>query len=253
VPSKLFDLSGKRAVVVGGAGGIGSAIVDGFLEFGAKVVVIDLQKFDLKSSSFDYDSQVLSSVVADIAEKEQIVNSLESARSILGGNIDILVNSAGIQRRTPSEKFKSVDWDDVISVNLTSVFHFSQEVANQMIRVGRGKIINIASIMHQFGGRNIPAYSASKGGVVQLTRAMSNDLAGKGICVNAIAPGYISTPMNKEILEDDQRSKEILYRTPIGRWGVPDDLKGISIFLASRASDFVTGAVFPIDGGYSSR
>lgn len=145
------------------------------------------------------------------------------------------------------------DWDDVIAINLTAVFLYSKYVSQKMISNGRGKIINIASIMSQFGGRYIPAYAASKGGVAQLTKAMANDLGEKGICVNAIAPGYIQTPMNAALISDVKRNSEILMRTPVGRWGQPSDLKGIAIFLASDASNFLNGAIIPVDGGYSGR
>jgi 2-deoxy-D-gluconate 3-dehydrogenase len=169
----------------------------------------------------------------------------------LKGSVEILVNAAGIQRRHSSEIFPDLEWDEIISVNLTSVFLYSKKVSQDMISHGYGKIINVSSIMSQFGGINIPAYTASKGGVAQLTKAMSNDLAAKGIRINAISPGYINTNMNKALLQDSDRTAKILNRTPIGRWGTPSDLKGISVFLASSASDFLTGTIIPVDGGYS--
>ena len=169
------------------------------------------------------------------------------------GDIDILVNAAGIQRRAPSEDFSEQDWDDVLSINLTAAFIYSQQVARGMIAKKRGKIIHVASIMSQFGGITIPAYAASKGGLAQLTKALSNDWAAKGICVNAIAPGYIDTQLNTALICDEKRSTEVLLRTPVRRWGVPEDMKGVVIFLASSASNFVTGAVIPVDGGYSAR
>ena len=249
-----FDLTGERALVVGGAGGIGFAITEGLLEMGAKVVIIDnapqLQEREtnLRSKGFECYG-----VYNDVTVRDEIQRSITRSKELLGGDIGILVNSAGIQRRSSSEKFLDSDWDDVISVNLTSVFLYSRIIASEMISNGRGKIINIASIMSQFGGRTIPAYAASKGGVAQLTKAMANDFGEKGVCVNAIAPGYIRTPMNSAIIDDPQRNSEILLRTPLGRWGNPDDLKGIAIFLASKASDFVNGVVIPVDGGYSGR
>jgi 2-deoxy-D-gluconate 3-dehydrogenase len=167
--------------------------------------------------------------------------------------VDILVNAAGIQRRAPSEQFSENDWDEVLSVNLTAGFLYSQQVAPGMIAQGRGKIIHVASIMSQFGGITIPAYAASKGGLAQLTKALSNDWAAHGICVNAIAPGYMNTQLNTALIADEKRSTEVLLRTPAKRWGVPADMKGVVVFLASSASDFVTGTVIAVDGGYSAR
>ena len=189
----------------------------------------------------------------DIKSRSAIKQSVADAVQLLGGDIDILVNAAGIQRRAPSEDFSEQDWDDVLSINLTAAFIYSQQVARGMIAKKRGKIIHVASIMSQFGGITIPAYAASKGGLAQLTKALSNDWAAKGICVNAIAPGYIDTQLNTALICDEKRSTEVLLRTPVRRWGVPEDMKGVVIFLASSASNFVTGAVIPVDGGYSAR
>ena len=252
MPRSIFSLEGKRALLVGGAGEIGYAIAEALLESGASVVIVDKDPDTLAkaavlrkkwSNCFGY--------IVDISDREQIDDSIIESVKLLGGSIEILVNAAGIQRRNPSEIFLDSDWDALISVNLTSVFLYSKKVSIGMINNGYGKIINVSSIMSQFGGVNIPAYSASKGGVAQLTKAMSNDLAGKGICINAISPGYINTNMNSAILRDSDRTAKILDRTPIGRWGTPKDLKGVSVFLASKASDFITGAVIPVDGGYS--
>jgi 2-deoxy-D-gluconate 3-dehydrogenase len=248
-----LNLQGKRALVVGGAGAIGLAISEGLLESGAHVVIADNRK-DLNErvnllKQSGYKCEGLST---DITNQSDIVKSINSTKSHLEGDIDILVNAAGIQRRSPSETFPENDWDEVISVNLKSVFLYSQTVAIDMLKNKSGKIINIASIMSVFGGKNIPAYAASKGGVAQLTKSMSNDWASKGICVNAIAPGYIETPLNEKLLADSVRSAEILSRTPVGRWGKPSDLKGIALLLSSNTSDFITGAVIPVDGGYSA-
>lgn len=252
--SNIFDLTGKKALVVGGAGSIGYSIAEGLLEQGAHVVIAD------NSPQLSERTEVLKSrgykclsMKVDLLDREQIQTSILESREILGSEIDILVNSAGIQRRSSIEDFLDSDWDDVIAINLTAVFLYSKYVSQNMISIGRGKIINIASIMSQFGGRYIPAYAASKGGVAQLTKAMANDLGEKGICVNAIAPGYIQTPMNAALISDVKRNSEILMRTPVGRWGQPSDLKGIAIFLASDASNFLNGAIIPVDGGYSGR
>jgi 2-deoxy-D-gluconate 3-dehydrogenase len=251
---KLFDLTGRRAIVVGGAGDIGLAILEGLLEGGASAVAIDISpKVKALSTSLREKGYEIYGLEVDIKNRNAIKRSVVDAVQLLGGDIDILVNAAGIQRRAPSEDFSEQDWDDVISVNLTAAFIYSQQVARAMIAKKRGKIIHVSSIMSQFGGVTIPAYAASKGGLSQLTKALSNDWAAKGVCVNAIAPGYIDTQLNEALISDEKRSNEVLLRTPVKRWGVPADLKGAVIFLASSASDFVTGTVIPVDGGYSAR
>lgn len=251
---KLFDLTGQRAIVVGGAGDLGFAILDGLVESGASAVAIDInpkvRTLSLQMREKGYDVYGLE---VDIKNRSAIKQSVSDAANLLNGDVDILVNAAGIQRRAPSEDFSEQDWDEVLSVNLTAAFIYSQQVARGMIAKKRGKIIHVSSIMSHFGGITIPAYAASKGGLAQLTKALSNDWSAKGICVNAIAPGYINTQLNTALINDETRSKEVLLRTPLKRWGVPADLKGVAIFLASYASDFVTGTVIPVDGGYSVR
>ena len=250
----LFSLNGKRALVVGGAGDLGAAIMEGLLEAGAAVVAVDIDhNVHNIAQALQQKGFKASSLQVDIKDREAIKKSVTDAEALLNGSIDILVNSAGIQRRNPSEIFPEKDWDDVISINLTATFIYCQQVAPKMISNGYGKIINIASIMSFFGGITIPAYAASKGGVAQLTKALSNDWASKGICVNAIAPGYIDTRLNTALINDSSRSSEVLLRTPMKRWGISDDMKGAAIFLSSSASDFISGVVLPIDGGYSAR
>jgi 2-deoxy-D-gluconate 3-dehydrogenase len=250
--SSIFDLTGKRALVVGGAGEIGYAIAEALLQFGASVVLVDKDPDTLnKAKDLNKKWTNCFGCIVDISDRDKIDESIRQTVMLLKGSVEILVNAAGIQRRHSSEIFPDLDWDEIISVNLTSVFLYSKKVSQDMISHGYGKIINVSSIMSQFGGINIPAYTASKGGVAQLTKAMSNDLAVKGIRINAIAPGYINTNMNAALLQDSDRTAKILNRTPIGRWGTPSDLKGISVFLASSASDFLTGTVIPVDGGYS--
>ena len=251
---KIFDLTGLRALVVGGAGDLGLAMLEGLLEAGARAVAVDIAPKvsdvadDLRAKGHDAHG-----LQVDIRDREAIKASVQDAVRLLGGPIDLLVNAAGIQRRAPSERFTEQDWDDVLSVNLTAGFVYSQQVAPDMIARGRGKIIHVASIMSQFGGITIPAYAASKGGLAQLTKALSNDWAAHGICVNAIAPGYMDTQLNTALIADEKRSAEVLLRTPAKRWGQAADMKGVVVFLASAASDFVTGTVIPVDGGYSAR
>jgi len=250
----IFSLNGKKALVVGGGGDLGSAIMEGLLDAGASVVAVDIDhNVHNIVQSFQQRGFNASSLQVDIRDRDAIKKSVSDAEALLNGSIDILVNSAGIQRRSPSELFSEKDWDDVISINLTATFIYCQQVAPNMIAHGYGKIINVASIMSFFGGITIPAYAASKGGVAQLTKALSNDWASKGICVNAIAPGYIDTRLNTALINDSTRSSEVLLRTPMKRWGISDDMKGAAIFLSSSASDFISGVVLPIDGGYSAR
>lgn len=250
----LFDLTKKRVLVVGAAGDLGGAMLEGLLEAGARAVAVDISpKVTDFANKWCANGYEVNGLKVDIRNRDAIKASVRSTEDLLGGAVDILVNAAGIQRRAPSEVFTERDWDDVLSVNLTAGFLYSQEVSKGMIAQRSGKIIHVASIMSNFGGINIPAYSASKGGLVQLTKALSNDWASFGICVNAIAPGYIDTQLNTELVADDKRSNEVLLRTPARRWGIPSDMKGVTIFLASAASDFVTGTVITVDGGYSSR
>lgn len=253
-PSHPFDLTGRRALVVGGGGDLGFAMLEGLVEAGASALAVDIDPevrarvAKLQARGFDVHA-----LAVDVRDREAVQASTTEAARLLRGSVDVLVNAAGIQRRAPSESFPQGDWDDVLAVNLTACFLYCQQVAPGMLAGGYGKIINVASIMSFFGGITIPAYAASKGGVAQLTKALSNDWAARGVCVNAIAPGYFDTRLNTALLADQARSAEVLLRTPARRWGVPDDIKGTAVFLAAPASDFVTGAILPVDGGYSAR
>ena len=170
------------------------------------------------------------------------------------GSLDILVNNAGIIRRSPAVEYSAEDWDQVIAVDLTAVFRLSQLAARQMLKQGTGgKILNIASVLSFQGGILVPAYAAAKGGVAQLTRALANEWAAKGINVNAIAPGYMATDNTEALRNDLNRSRQILERIPAGRWGEPGDLAGAAVFLCSAASDYVHGHVLAVDGGWLSR
>ena len=249
----LFDLTGKRAIVVGGAGDLGRSMLEGLVQYGAKAVVIGRgdRTRDL-AAELTAKGYSVSAVYADISQEEQIQSSFREALDVLGG-VDILVNAAGIQRRHKCEEFPLSDWDDVLNVNLTATFRYCQLAAEQMLPAGYGKIINVASLLSFFGGFTVPAYAASKGGVMQLTMALSNEWAGRGVNVNAIAPGYMDTKLNTAIVNDPVRSHEILSRIPQHRWGTGQDLVGATVFLASAASDYVNGIVLPVDGGYLGR
>ena len=227
-------------------------MAEGLLEEGCEVVIVGSSEgVHRVAEEFHSRGFACHGVQADLVSREQTLACFRSCMELLGGDLDILVNAHGIQRRHQPEEFPLSDWDDVISVNLSSVFVLCQEAGRVMLPKGRGKIINIASMISFFGGQTIPAYAASKGGVAQLTKALSNDWAGKGIQINAIAPGYMATDMNTALMDPaNPRYQQITDRIPAHRWGTSDDMKGICVFLASPASDYITGAVIPVDGGY---
>ncbi len=248
---KMFDLTGKKALVTGGGRGLGRGMAEGLASAGASVVIVgSSEQVLLTAEELQKKGLDVKGLKADFTQREELEPMFRSALSLLGGQIDILVNNAGIQRRSMPEEFSDQDWYDVIDVNLNVVFRLCKLAGNQMLKTGGGKIINLASMLSFFGGHTVPAYAASKGGVAQLTKALSNDWAGKNIRVNAIAPGYMATEMNTALIHDEARNKEILGRIPAGRWGTPEDLIGAVVFLASSASDYITGAVIPVDGGY---
>lgn len=249
-----FSLAGKKALVVGGAGDLGRAMVEAISQAGAHTVVIDYDERVFEICK-EYKSKGLRAdpLKADVSRLSEIKESYQAALELLGGQIDILINSAGIQRRYPSEEFPEEEWSRVIAINLDATFYYCKYAANDMLKQGGGKIINIASLMSFLGGITIPAYAASKGGVAQLTKALSNDWAARGICVNAIAPGYMDTQLNTALLADKKRTDEVMLRVPMKRWGNGEDLKGLTVFLSSSASDYITGCVIPVDGGYLAR
>ena len=249
-----FSLKGKKSVVVGGAGDLGQAMVKALAEAGSKVVVIDLdQRVFSFCEQLQSEGYSVFAVQADVSNKEAIEHSFKESLKLLECEIDVLVNTAGIQRRYPSEDFPDDEWQKVIAINLDATFYYCKMAANIMIPNGGGKIINVASLMSFLGGITIPAYAASKGGVGQLTKALSNDWASKGICVNAIAPGYMDTQLNTALINDKKRTEEVFNRVPMKRWGIGEDLKGLTVFLSSSASDYVTGTIIPVDGGYLAR
>ena len=250
----IFDLAGKKAIVTGAGSGLGKGMAEGLVMAGAEVALIDI------TDSICSVAQVLGknndrvfAVKGDLGDRSNLKNTFCEAVDKLGGTVDILVNSAGVQRRNKCEDFSIEDWDTVIEINLTSVFELCQLAGKMMLERNSGKIINIASLLSFFGGQNVPAYSASKGGVAQLTKALSNEWAQRGINVNAIAPGYMDTSLNTELINDASRNEQILARIPAGRWGTPNDLKGVTIFLASEASNYIHGAIIPVDGGYLAK
>lgn len=244
----LFSVEGKRALVTGGSAGMGRAMAEALVEGGARVAIVGRS-----GRVFDVAEEIGAiPLQADLADRAQALALVNRAVEALGG-LEVLVNNAGVIRRYPAEEFPLDDWDYVLSVNLDAVWILAQAAGRYMLAQGYGKIINMASAISFVGGITIPAYAASKGGVAQLTKALSNEWASRGVNVNAIAPGYIATEMTAALVGNPQREPLILARIPAGRWGVPDDLKGVVLFLASAASDYVHGAIIPVDGGYLGR
>jgi 2-deoxy-D-gluconate 3-dehydrogenase len=247
----LFNLEGKKAIVTGAAGGLGRGMAEGLLEAGAEVAIIDISaRVRQTVAELAKTGAKVHAVQGDLRDRAKLKTAFAAAVKLLGGTLDILINCAGIQRRNKCEDFTLEDWDAVLDVNLTTVFILSQLAGRLMLQKGKGKIINMASMLSFFGGYTVPAYSASKGAVAQLTKALANEWAGRGVNVNAIAPGYMDTTMNTALKNDPDRNEQILGRIPAGRWGLPADLKGIAVFLASEASNYINGAIIPVDGGY---
>ncbi len=251
---KMFDLTGKNAIVTGGGRGLGKGMAEGLCQAGANVVLIGSSDSVIHTAEeFRQKGFNAYAVKGNLADKDAIEGIFNESLAKLNNKIDILINNAGVQRRHKCEEFPMQDWDTVLQVNLNTVFKLCQLAGNKMIAQGYGKIINLASMLSFFGGYTVPAYAASKGGVAQLTKALANEWSGKNVHVNAIAPGYMDTEMNVKLVNDDKRNTEILERIPIGRWGTPEDMKGLAVFLASPASDYINGAIIPVDGGYLSR
>ncbi len=249
----LFSIKDKKILFTGGSGGLGKGMAEGMLEAGAEVVLLGASAKSLSlAEAYRARGWKAHGLQCDLSRRAAVEKGFQKGLELLGGELDVLVNAAGIQRRHKSEEFPVEDWDAVIEVNLTVPFLLCQMAGRQMIRQGRGgKIINFASMLSFFGGYTVPAYAASKGGVAQMTKALCNEWARYGITVNAVAPGYMDTPMNAALTDPaNPRFKEISDRIPAGRWGLPEDMRGIGIFLASAASDYINGAVIPVDGGY---
>jgi 2-deoxy-D-gluconate 3-dehydrogenase len=249
-----FSLTGKNALVTGSRTGLGAGIAIGLAQAGANVVV--------NGSREDGMQQVCDAVrncgvkavsgIADVADPQACADLVALTVRELG-SIDILINNAGIIRRSPAADYSAEDWAAVIEINLNAVFRLSQLAGREMLAQGSGKIVNIASLLSFQGGILVPAYAASKGAVAQLTKALANEWAGKGVNVNAIAPGYMETRNTAALRSDPVRSRQILERIPAGRWGTTEDLAGAAVFLASPASDYIHGHVLVVDGGWMAR
>jgi len=253
MPTSPFDLTGRVAIVTGGNGGIGLGMARGLAEAGAAIAVVG--RNEAKSIAAVAELKQLGasaiSITTDVTDKAAVAARVERALRELG-RIDILVNNAGINIRKPPHALEIGEWDSVIRTNLTSAFLCSQSVYPAMKKAGGGKIINIGSMMSIFGASFAPAYAASKGGIVQFTRSCACAWAADNIQANAVLPGWIDTDLTKRAREQiDGLHERVLARTPAARWGASDDFAGIAVFLASHASDFVTGTAIPVDGGFS--
>jgi 2-deoxy-D-gluconate 3-dehydrogenase len=249
-----FRLDGKVALITGVGRGLGQGMAIGLAEAGADIAGLYLTRYEETLAQVEALGRRFLPLQCDLQEASvarlsEVVDQVVSEM----GRLDILVNNAGIIRRAPALEFSEQDWDDVIQVNLKAVFFLSQAAARVMVEQGTGKIIHIASLLSFQGGILIPPYTAAKSGVAGLTRLMANEWASKGINVNGIAPGYMATDNTAPLRADPQRGPAILDRIPAGRWGEPADLKGIAVFLASAASDYMHGAIVPVDGGWLAR
>jgi len=254
VTASLFSLDGRAALVTGASRGIGAAIAVALAQAGATVAAHgNATSPEATCRQIRALGRTAAALVADLADAAAPDRVVQEAVAALGG-LDIVVNNAGIIRRGPTVDTADADWHAVIDVNLHSVFRMCRAAGRHMLAAGRGgKIINIASLLSFQGGLNVPAYAASKSAVAGLTRELSNEWAGKGINVNAIAPGYMRTDNTVALQNDETRNRQILERIPAGRWGEPSDLAGATVFLASRASDYVNGHVLAVDGGWLGR
>ena len=249
-----FKLDDKVAIVTGSAQGLGQGIALGLAEAGADVALVQhVRDASETRKRIEEMGRRCVTIRADLSDKGCVPTIVDTTVEELGG-IDILFNNAGIIRRAPIAEFTEKDWDDVMNVNIRTLFFLSQAVGKVMIEQGRGgKIVNIASMLSFQGGILVPSYTASKSAVMGLTRLLANELGAHGINVNAIAPGYMATENTRALREDPARNKAILERIPAGRWGTPQDLQGVAVFLASAASQYLQGYTIAVDGGWLAR
>jgi 2-dehydro-3-deoxy-D-gluconate 5-dehydrogenase len=249
-----FGLQGKVALVTGSSRGLGLAMARALAQAGADVIVNARDSATLAPAVAEISSlgRKAHAIAADLGKRFDVERAIEQSIA-WQGRLDILVNNAGIIKRAPAVDHSDADWDLVLRVNLDGVFTACRAAGKHMLARGSGKIVNIASLLTFFGGITVPGYAASKGAVGQLTKALSNEWAGRGINVNAIAPGYMRTDNTAALQSDPVRSREILSRIPANRWGEPSDLEGAVVFLASRASDYLNGHIMAVDGGWCGR
>ncbi|MBV8856671.1 MAG: 2-dehydro-3-deoxy-D-gluconate 5-dehydrogenase KduD [Acidobacteria bacterium] len=248
-----FRLDGKAALVTGASAGLGAAVATALAEAGADVACHGNSRSpEATCEAVVHAGRRALPLVGDLSDREVPRRLVEQTLNEFG-RLDILVNNAGIIRRSPTVDYSEDDWAAVIEVNLNAVFRLSQLAGRHMVERGSGKIVNVASLLSFQGGLTVPAYAASKGGVAQLTKALANEWASKGVNVNAIAPGYMRTDNTAALQKDETRNRQILERIPAGRWGEPKDLAGAAVFLAAPASDYVNGHVLVVDGGWLGR
>jgi 2-deoxy-D-gluconate 3-dehydrogenase len=247
-----FSLAGKKALITGSSKGIGAAIAQALAHAGADIVLVGRTKESLEAtkSSIANTGRKVEIVLCDVSSPEAIKEAFASAAEL---KVDILINNAGSISRAPAAETEMQDWNRIIDTNLNSVFQISQACGRAMIAKGSGTIINIASLLSFQGGINVPAYTASKHGVAGITKALANEWGSRGVTVNAIAPGYISTDNTAALRADADRNASILARIPIGRWGNPDDIASVAVFLASPAARYINGEVLTVDGGWMGR
>ncbi|USN99484.1 MAG: 2-dehydro-3-deoxy-D-gluconate 5-dehydrogenase KduD [Phycisphaeraceae bacterium] len=248
-----FKLDGKTALVTGAGRGLGQAMAIGLAQAGADVAVTDIGDMSETVAAIEKVGRKAVAITANLVDPQ---GHKPVVPAVIGafGHLDILVNNAGIIRRAPIQEFTEKDWDDVMSINIRSVFMLSQAAAKHMIERGQGgKIVSVASMLSFQGGIRVPSYTASKSAVMGLTRLLACELAPHRICANAIAPGYMATENTRPLRDDAERSKAILERIPAGRWGEPTDLAGAVVFLSSRAADYVNGYTLAVDGGWLAR
>lgn len=250
----LFNLSGKVALVTGASRGLGRAMATALAGAGADIVAVASASENVAETVAEIEALGRSCVALGCRQDdpEQVRDAVRDGIEAFG-QVDILVNNAGTIRRAPAEEYSDDDWSVVIDTNLNGVFQFCRGIGKHMLERKQGKIINIASLLSFSGGITVPAYAASKGGVMQLTKALANEWANRGIQVNAIAPGYFATDNTEALRADAERNKAILARIPTGRWGEAEDLNGAIIFLASHASNYVNGHILTVDGGWMAR
>lgn len=251
----ILDLKGKKAVVTGGSRGLGHGIAQALHDSGAEVIITGKTENAHKAAEeMGRSGPAVYGISGDLSDKRQLEEIYEKIMDRYRGRIDILVNAAGTLTRSPALDVTEEEWYEVIQLNLNALFFLSQLAGRTMAAQHYGKIINIASMNSFFGSIQVPAYTASKGGVAQLTKALSNEWAGKGINVNAIAPGYMATALTDTMkVKNPVQYEETTRRIPMGRWGSAEDLKGLAVFLASDASAYISGAVIPVDGGFLGR
>ena len=251
--NELFSLEGKNAVVTGCATGIGQGLAIGLAKAGANIIALDIADLTATRELVTATGRTCACYKVDLADSADI-DSVWQQLLADNGTVDILFNNAGMQYRQSAFDYPEAMFDKIIAVNLKSAYLLSQKAARHFRERGcRGKIINTASLFTTFGGVDVSGYTCSKHGIMGMTKALSNEFAPYGICVNAIAPGYIQTELTRAIWEDPERRKPMDMRIPAGRWGTPKDFEGIAVFLASAASDYITGILIPVDGGYTDR